>query len=55
MIGWGNRSDPQKSLSIMLRDKYGTPEIDYPIFPGHPITSLMSQARCEGARAGLSQ
>ena len=42
MFGWGSRSDSQKSLSIMARDRYGTPEIEYPVFPGHPITSFKS-------------
>lgn len=47
IFGWGSRSDPQKSLSLMFRDRYGHPELDYPIFPKLPVeqfTSLVLRA-----------
>jgi hypothetical protein len=40
--GWGTRSNPQKSLAVMLRDKYGAAEIDYPLFPGLEVSSFKS-------------
>jgi hypothetical protein len=37
IFGWGSRSNPQKSLAIALRNRYGAPELDYPLFPGMPV------------------
>lgn len=37
IYGWGSRSNPQKSLAVMLRDQYGAPGLDYPLFPELPL------------------
>jgi len=37
IFGWGSRSNPQKSLSILFRDRYGAGELDYPLIPGLPV------------------
>jgi hypothetical protein len=40
ILGWGSRSNGQKSLAISLRDKYGVSQLDYPLFPGLGIDSF---------------
>ncbi|HUF62770.1 MAG TPA: CotH kinase family protein [Verrucomicrobiales bacterium] len=42
IFGWGSRSNPQKSLSVMLRDRYGYPELQYRLFPGMPLERFTS-------------
>ena len=42
MFGKTSRRLPQKSFALFARDKYGFPAIDYPLFPGLPITSFKS-------------
>lgn len=39
--GW-SRANDQRSLSIFARGKYGTDEIDYPLFQNLPYTSFQS-------------
>ncbi|MBT8079594.1 MAG: CotH kinase family protein [Gammaproteobacteria bacterium] len=39
--GW-SRSYPQKSLSIYARGRYGSSEIDYPLFPGRSYDSYQT-------------
>lgn len=33
IFGWGSRANPQRALSIFLRDKYGESSLDYALFP----------------------
>ena len=40
IFGGFSRDDPQKSLAIHLRKKYGTEEINYPLFEGNEVTSF---------------
>ncbi|MGK0185429.1 MAG: hypothetical protein ACI9R3_001207 [Verrucomicrobiales bacterium] len=40
ILGWGSRSNGQKSFAIHLRDKYGAKQLDYPLFPGLEIGSF---------------
>lgn len=40
VFGQYSRAYDQKSLSIHLRDSYGTNEITYPFFKGNPITTV---------------
>lgn len=40
IFGGFSRDDPQKSLAIHLRKKYGTKEINYPLFDGNNVTSF---------------
>ena len=42
IFGWGSRQNALKSLSIMLRDKYGRDKIDYPVFPDETVTEFRS-------------
>jgi hypothetical protein len=42
IFGWGSRSQPQKSLAIMLRNRYGLSELDYPLFPDLSLTRFSS-------------
>ena len=42
IFGWGTRQNAQKSLSIMLRDKYGFPELNYRLFPANPLHKFTS-------------
>lgn len=42
IFGWGSRSDPQKSLAVMFRDRYGHDQIDYPLFPDLSLTEFSS-------------
>ena len=47
IFGWGTRQNAQKSLSIMMRDRYGFPELNYRLFPGsavHKFTSFVLRA-----------
>ena len=40
IFGGFSRDDPQKSLAIHLRKKYGTEEVNYPLFAGNEVTSF---------------
>lgn len=40
ILGWGSRSNGQKSFAIHLRDKYGVQQLNYPLFPGLQIDSF---------------
>ena len=40
IFGWGSRQNALKSLSIMLRDRYGREKLVYPLFPGLAITEF---------------
>ncbi len=40
IFGWGSRENALKSLSIMIRDRYGLEKIRYPLFPDLPITEF---------------
>ena len=42
IFGWGSRANAQKSLAIMLRDKYGYPELNYQLFQENPIIKFTS-------------
>jgi hypothetical protein len=42
IVGKGSRGNPQKSLAIFARPKYGYDEIDYQIFPNLPTSSFKS-------------
>ena len=42
MFGWGSRSDAQKSLAVMFRDRYGKGRLDYPLFPDKALTEVAS-------------
>lgn len=42
IFGWGARQNAQKSFSIMMRDKYGFPELNYHLFPASPINKFTS-------------
>ncbi|MGE5811913.1 MAG: CotH kinase family protein, partial [Ignavibacteria bacterium] len=42
IFGWGTRANAQKSFSIMIRDKYGFPELNYRLFPDNPINKFTS-------------
>lgn len=42
IFGWGSRTNPIKSLAIMIRDKYGCAELAYPLFPDLPIQRFES-------------
>ncbi len=42
IFGWGSRANPQKSLSVMLRDRYGYPELNYSLFPDLPLDRFRS-------------
>ncbi|RMG31428.1 MAG: T9SS C-terminal target domain-containing protein, partial [Bacteroidetes bacterium] len=39
--GWSRAMD-QRSLSIFARRRYGTPDIDYPLFPDRPYTHFQA-------------
>jgi hypothetical protein len=49
IFGWGSRSNPQKSLAIMFRNRYGRSELDYPLFPGLPLTRFSAFVLRAGA------
>lgn len=55
IFGWGSRANPQKSLSIMFRDRYGSESVDYPLFPGMPITRFTSFVLRAGGSDAVSQ
>ncbi len=40
IFGWGSRSNPQKSLAVMFRDRYGFDQLDYPLFPDVEIDTF---------------
>jgi hypothetical protein len=40
IFGWGSRQNALKSLSIMLRDRYGRDKLEYPLFPEPGITEF---------------
>jgi len=40
IFGWGSRGNELKSLSIMIRDKYGLDKLHYPLFPNLPLTEF---------------
>jgi len=42
IFGWGTRTNAQKSFSIMMRDKYGFPELNYRLYPANPINKFTS-------------
>ncbi|MBN1481115.1 CotH kinase family protein [candidate division KSB1 bacterium] len=42
IFGWGSRANAQKSLSIMIRDKYGLDELHYQLFPDLDIRTFKS-------------
>jgi len=56
IFGWGSRSNPQKSLSIMFRNKYGASELEYALFPDLPIDRftafVLRAAGGDSSRAG---
>ncbi|MFT4640062.1 MAG: hypothetical protein ACI8T1_003387, partial [Verrucomicrobiales bacterium] len=37
ILGWGSRSNPQKSLAVMFRDRYGVDQLQYRLFPDEEI------------------
>lgn len=39
-FGGTSQKDPQKSFAVHLRKKYGTEEINYPLFDGNEVTSF---------------
>jgi hypothetical protein len=49
IFGWGTRSNALKSLSIMIRGRYGQDELEYPLFPDFPITKFKSFVLRAGA------
>ena len=55
IFGWGSRSNPQKSLSVMLRDRYGADQVDYPLIPGLPITRFTSFVLRAGGSDAISR
>ena len=48
-FGWATRANDLKSLSIMLRDRYGQEQLHYPLFPDFPITTFKSFVLRAGA------
>ncbi len=42
IFGWGSRSNPQKSFAVMFRDRYGVPELEYPLFPNEDLNTFTS-------------
>jgi uncharacterized repeat protein (TIGR02543 family) len=42
IFGWGSRQNALKSLSIMLRDRYGQNKVNYKLFPDLPIYEFKS-------------
>ncbi|HSR17978.1 MAG TPA: CotH kinase family protein, partial [Ignavibacteriaceae bacterium] len=42
IFGWGTRANAQKSFSIMIRDRYGFPELNYRLFPDNAIDKFTS-------------
>ncbi len=40
IFGWGSRSNALKSLSVMIRDKYGQDELHYPLFPDLNVSTF---------------
>jgi hypothetical protein len=40
IFGWGSRQNALKSLSIMLRDRYGRDKLNYPLFPELGLTEF---------------
>ena len=42
IFGWGSRSNAQRSFSIMMRDRYGFPELNYQLFLGNPLDKFTS-------------
>lgn len=42
IFGWASRGNPQKSFAIMIRDRYGYPELEYPLFLNLPITTFQA-------------
>ena len=42
IFGWGSRSHAQKSLAIMIRDRYGLDDLDYPLFPASRVQTYHS-------------
>jgi len=42
IFGWGSRSHKLKSLSVMIRDKYGQSTLEYPLFPDLDISTFKS-------------
>jgi hypothetical protein len=42
IFGWGTRSNAQKSFSIMMRDRYGFPELNYQLFPDNSLDKFTS-------------
>jgi hypothetical protein len=49
IFGWATRANALKSLAIMLRDRYGQEELNYPLFPDFPITTFKSFVLRAGA------
>jgi hypothetical protein len=54
IFGWGSRIQPQKSLAIMLRNRYGAAEVNYPLFPDLPLRRFSSLVLRAGGSDAIS-
>jgi hypothetical protein len=55
IFGWASRANPQKSFAIMLRGRYGAPELSYRLFPDQDVPVFTSFVlRAGGGDAGAT-
>ncbi len=42
IFGWGSRTNDRRSMAVMIRDKYGIEELEYPLLPDSDIKTYKS-------------